>query len=305
MERDSLTAIDDFIRMLQVERRSSANTIDAYQRDIDRLVRWCDGAGVARLSALRPAMMRSFVAAEHRGGRSGRSIRRTLSAIRSLFGYLQRNGLVVHNPALDIPAPKSPNRLPDIVDPDRLDRLLKIAPDSHLASRDRAIFELIYSSGLRLSEVVSLDLGDVDSHDGMLRVTGKGSKTRTIPVGSVALVALAEWLKVRPELAAADEKGLFVGQHGRRLGQRTVQRRLDQWVVKQGLDMPLHPHQLRHAFASHLLESSGDLRAVQELLGHADISTTQVYTHLDFQHLAKVYDQAHPRAKRRSGKEVG
>ena len=243
--------------------------------------------------------MRAFAAAQHRKGLGGRSIQRRLSALRGLFRHLQKLGVVEANPAHDITAPKSPRRLPRSLDADRVGGLLEIRDDDPLALRDRAIFELIYSSGLRVSEAVSIDHRDIDLSDAVVEVVGKGSKARRVPVGRYAVEAIRRWLAVRATLAAEDEKALFVSRRGRRLSPRSVQSRLDQWARRQGLDTHVHPHMLRHSFASHLLESSGDLRAVQELLGHADISTTQVYTHLDFQHLAKVYDQAHPRARKK------
>ena len=295
-------AVADFLEMLRVQRRYSPHTCAAYRRDLERLIAWCERNGIEQWRHLTPHHVRAFAAAEHRGGLGGRSIQRRLSAVRALYRHLQRRGAVALTPADDIAAPKSPKRLPAASDPEQLAALLDMEGDDPLARRDRAIFELIYSSGLRLAELVGLDLGAVETAEGVVEVTGKGSKSRRVPVGRMAREALNRWLAVRGELAAAGERALFVSRRGGRISPRSVQARLDTWARRRGLDGHLHPHMLRHSFASHLLESSGDLRAVQELLGHADISTTQVYTHLDYQHLAKVYDQAHPRARRRKRK---
>jgi integrase/recombinase XerC len=211
----------------------------------------------------------------------------------------QRSG-VTRNPAHDVRAPKAAKRLPNTLDPDQMARLLEIPPGDSFVTRDRAIMELLYSSGLRLAELVSLDMGSLDLADGMVRVLGKGQKARIVPVGSVAVEVLKKWLQERAALAKPDEAALFVGRGGKRLGPRAVQTRVAQWARRQGLSMHVYPHLFRHSFASHLLESSGELRGVQELLGHADISTTQIYTHLDFQHLARTYDKAHPRARRKA-----
>jgi integrase/recombinase XerC len=215
------------------------------------------------------------------------------------LNFLVETGELKANPAVHVQAPKPSRRLPATLDADQVASLLAIEGDEPLTVRDRAILELFYSSGLRLAELVSLNLGDVDAHDRTVRVTGKGSKTRIVPVGRHALEALAAWLKVRPELAPHGEAALFVSRNGRRISHRAVQERVSHWARRQSAVTGVHPHMLRHSFATHVLESSGDLRAVQEMLGHASLSTTQVYTHLDFQHLAHVYDQAHPRAKKR------
>jgi integrase/recombinase XerC len=245
--------------------------------------------------------VRAFVAARRRGGASGRSVQRALSALRSFYRYLLREGLAGSSPAQGLRAPKSPRKLPATLDPDQLAHLLDAPADSPLAIRDAAIMELFYSSGLRLAELVGLDRADLDLADAMVEVRGKGAKTRRVPIGGPALEALRRWLAVRPTLAAEGEPAVFVSERGRRLHPRTVQVRLRQLALARGAPRHVHPHLLRHSFASHLLESSGDLRAVQELLGHANIGTTQVYTHLDFQHLAQVYDTAHPRARRKGG----
>jgi integrase/recombinase XerC len=298
VERAALDWLDRYLDHLRHERRYSAHTLRNYRRDLDQVVAFCDRQAVSRWSVLSHHQVRSLAAELFRQGLGGRSIQRRLSALRSLFRFLIRERQASLNPAADVRAPRSPRRLPDALDVDRMGQLLSPRATDPLEVRDLAMFELLYSSGLRLAELVSLELNSIDVRAAQLRVTGKGNKTRTLPVGRKALEALAQWQRERPALAAAGERALFVNRYGHRLSGQSVAKRLDRWTLKQGIPKT-HPHALRHSFASHLLESSGDLRAVQELLGHADISTTQVYTHLDFQHLAKVYDQAHPRAKRR------
>lgn len=286
---------DDYLSHLTHERRLSAHTATNYRRDIDSLIEF---AGEADLAQLQIHQVRRYVAQLHARGLDGRSIARRLSAWRGFYRYLVRHRGFKANPCVGLRAPKSARKLPHALSPDEATRLMGIDEDSALALRDKAMFELFYSSGLRLAELTSLSLGDIDSADATVRVTGKGSKTRVVPVGRPALAALDAWLAARALVAQADEGALFLGRNGGRLGARAVQVRLKHWAVKQGLDKSLHPHALRHSFASHVLQSSGDLRAVQEMLGHASISTTQIYTRMDFQHLAKVYDAAHPRAKR-------
>jgi integrase/recombinase XerC len=242
--------------------------------------------------------LRRYVATLSREGLSGRSIARHLSATRRFYQFLLREKLASDNPALDIRAPKSGRRLPRVADVDQLNHLLDGQPDDPLEVRDLCMFELMYSSGLRLAELASLDLDTVDLRGGEVRVLGKGGKERLLPVGRKAIAAIQAWLPLRAGLANDGEVALFVSQRGERLSHRSIQARMSRWGISRGADQKLHPHLLRHSFASHMLESSGDLRAVQELLGHADIATTQVYTHLDFQHLARVYDQSHPRARR-------
>ena len=290
---------DAFFQYLKSERRFSPHTSSGYRRDLDALTRFCDAHDLDDWIALKVQQARAFAAHLHHHGLAGRSIARALSAARSFYRYLLRKDLVTHNPFTGIAAPKSGKRLPKVLSVDQAARLMQIEGDAPLVCRDRALLELLYSSGLRLAELVGINVTDLDLRDGVVTVTGKGSKTRIIPVGSQARAALAAWLKERAALAAVGETAVFLGRNGKRLGARSVQLRLKQWAMRQGIEVPTHPHMLRHSFASHLLESSGDLRAVQELLGHADLSTTQVYTHLDFQHLAKVYDAAHPRARRR------
>lgn len=297
--------LERFLAHLRHERRLSGHTIDAYRRDLERLLAFCRQRRLG-LTTLDHAEVRAFAAREHAGGADPRSVQRRLSAVRALYRFLMRESACSSNPATDVRAPKAARRLPRTLDPDAMGRLLEAPGADGLSVRDRALMELFYSSGLRLAELVRLDLADIDLKDRMVRVTGKGARTRILPVGRRALAALKDWLEARatllataPRAAAVAPGAVFVGRSGRRLGVRAVQRRVAQWGRRQGLPTHVHPHMFRHSFATHLLESSANLRAVQELLGHADIRTTQVYTHLDFQHLAKVYDAAHPRARRR------
>jgi integrase/recombinase XerC len=296
--RDSL---DRFARHLATERRLSSHTVSAYGQDLAALASYCEAEGISDWAHLDGEHLRRFAARSHAGGLAPRSVQRRLSAVRSFFRFLLREGLLASNPASDARAPKAARRLPQTLDADQMGRLLESIPDGALQVRDLAMMELLYSSGLRLAELVSLDLGQLDVSDRTVRVLGKGNKARIVPVGSKAIAALRAWLKERPGLASSASHALFVGRNGRRLGARAVQLRVAAAARRQGLPQAVHPHLFRHSFATHLLESSQDLRGVQELLGHADISTTQVYTHLDFQHLARIYDQAHPRARRRRG----
>ncbi len=284
---------------LASERRLSAHTVAAYQRDLEALVQWCGRSGIERWEALDGQHVRRFAAQGHAAGLGARSLARRLAAVRTFCEFLLRERVIAHNPGVDIRAPKAPKRLPHTLDADMMGRLLALEPRDALEVRDLAIMELFYSSGLRLAELLALDLGDVDLDDRTVRVLGKGAKTRIVPVGRQALRALRAWLRERGACAAPEQRAIFVGQGGRRLGSRAVQLRLRAHALRQGLPVGVHPHLFRHSFATHLLESSGDLRAVQELLGHANIGTTQVYTHLDFQHLARIYESSHPRARRR------
>ena len=293
--------VERFLNHLRHERRLSEQTVRAYRRDLANLREYCDRQGIVDWCAVDTHHVRGFVAWRHRQGLGGRTLQRQLSALRTFYDFLIREGELGANPGVDVPAPRSPGRLPAALDVDQTARLLQIEADGPLAVRDRALMELMYSSGLRLAELVGLDLCSVDLADATVSVVGKGAKSRVVPVGRLALAALHEWLKVRGAMAAAEETALFVSRRGRRLSARNVQQRLRQWGLRQGVPVAVHPHMLRHSFASHVLESSGDLRAVQELLGHANIATTQVYTHLDFQRLASVYDAAHPRARKRRG----
>jgi integrase/recombinase XerC len=291
--------IDRFLSHLAHERRMSGHTIMAYRRDLLSLAKFGAKRRFATWNALDHSGMRTFAAALHGAGLSPRSIQRHLSAARTFYEFLMREGRCARNPALDVRAPKTKKRLPATLDADQMGRLLAFRVDDSLSVRDKAIMELFYSSGLRLAELVGLSVTAVDLKDRTVRVLGKGSKTRIVPVGRQAVDALKTWLKERVALAGSGVDALFVGRSGRRLSVRSVQLRVGAWGRRQGLGVHVHPHMFRHSFATHLLESSGDLRGVQELLGHADIGTTQVYTHLDFQHLATVYDAAHPRARRR------
>jgi integrase/recombinase XerC len=286
--------IDEFLEYLQSTRHLSPNTLSSYRRDLEKVSTFAIDKKIVDPSALLTADVRQCVSYLHRQGLTGASLRRALSALRSFYKYRTRLGHN-HNPALNVQAPKSEKRLPKALDADNMQLLLSIEGEDLLSVRDRAILELFYSSGLRLSELVDLDVNDLDLRDALIIVTGKGSKTRTLPVGSFAIKALEQWLHIRGNLNPT-HSALFLSKRGTRLAPRSVQARLKRYSLQQGIGQNIHPHMLRHSFASHLLESSGDLRAVQELLGHANISTTQVYTHLDFLHLAKVYDKAHPRA---------
>jgi integrase/recombinase XerC len=289
--------IEKFIRHLEYERRLSPLTCKHYRRDLHSLHIYCEQGDIERWSRLDSETVRSFAASAFRRGLSPRSIQRQLSAARTFFRYMLREKHVRKNPVAAVSAPKSGKRLPGNLDADRMARLLSFTGEGPLVARDRAMLELMYSSGLRLAELTDLNLGDVDIPDATARVTGKGNKDRILPVGRHALEALAAWLKERVTLAATDETALFVSQKGSRLRPRSVQARVDFWAKKQGIGTKVYPHLFRHSFASHLLESSHDLRGVQELLGHSNISTTQIYTHLDFQHLAQIYDKTHPRAR--------
>jgi integrase/recombinase XerC len=294
--------IDAFLSHLQNERRLSAHTVAGYRRDLAKLEVFVSGLTGSDLRHLKLVEAQFFPAQLHRLGLTSRSIQRALSAARSLYWYLVREKIVRGNPFDGVQAPRGQRKLPETLSTDQAAKLLSIQPNSDLDYRDRAILELFYSSGLRLSELSGLNMKDADLTEQTVRVIGKGEKERLLPVGRYARDALHAWWERRAKFAINNEDAVFITRSGRRLGTRAIQKRVQVWAKRQGLGHGVHPHMLRHSFASHLLESSGDLRAVQELLGHADISTTQIYTHLDFQHLAKVYDQAHPRArKRRSG----
>ncbi len=296
MNQQEASRIDLFLGTLQ---HLSEHTRKSYQRDLMVLLEFVNAQEVHQWNELDGRQIRSFVAWRHRQGIGGRSLQRNLSATRAFYRYLIGEGVAQHNPAEGVQAPKSPQKLPKLLDVDQAAKLLEIDAKDTLAIRDRAILELMYSSGLRLSELVMLDLVSLDLADAVVTVVGKGNKTRAIPIGKQARKAIKQWLNIRDKMANNEELAVFVSQRGNRISRRSIQQRLSQWAIKQGITSHVNPHMLRHSFASHLLESSGDLRAVQELLGHADISTTQVYTHLDFQHLANVYDDAHPRAHKK------
>jgi integrase/recombinase XerC len=327
----ALEWIARFRRYMNSERRLSAHTDSNYARDLTALVKFCDKQGLEDWNALDHQHIRTFAAHSHAGGLSPRSIQRRLSAVRSFYEFLIRQNQkdprkkadavsdaahaadensvlprdalsgVAHNPGHDVRAPKAAKRLPEALDPDQMARLLEIPAGDSFVLRDRAIMELLYSSGLRLAELVGLDVEGLRLAEGMVRVLGKGNKEREVPVGSVAVEVLTKWLRERAALAKPEEKALFVGRGGKRLGPRAIQTRVAYWAQRLGLSMHVYPHLFRHSFATHLLESSRELRGVQELLGHADISTTQIYTHLDFQHLARIYEASHPRARKKGG----
>ncbi|MES0327754.1 MAG: tyrosine recombinase XerC [Gammaproteobacteria bacterium] len=287
-----------FFIYLESERKYSKHTLSAYRRDVQAFSVFCAENDQTVWADIDETLVRRFVATQHRKGLSGRSLQRQLSAIRSLFNYLCRHHGLDNNPADDVPAPKSPKRLPETLGVDQLNNLLSMPDDDPLARRDHAMLELLYGCGLRLSELTGLNLSDIDWQMQTLTVTGKGNKQRRLPFGRKAAAALKVWMKERALLLKQEQEALFLSKKGQRIGNRSVQQRLKKWALKQGLASNAYPHMLRHSFASHILESSSDLRAVQELLGHANLSTTQIYTHLDFQHLAGVYDKAHPRSRK-------
>lgn len=293
--------LEQFIQTLRSEKYYSPHTCSNYRRDLQRLQAYLEEHAIEDWAQVAYNDVSGFAAQRHRQGRKSRTIARELSSIRSFFQFLIRRGAVARNPALDVRAPKSDKPLPKTCDPESLEQLLRVTDDGDdLLLRDIAIFELIYSSGLRLAELVGIDLDDIDLPQQQLVVTGKGNKTRHLPVGSKAVGAVRRWLELRPQFCRdASQKALFLSKPGHRISPRNVQSRLNRLIERQALGQKLSPHMLRHSFATHLLESSSDLRAVQELLGHANIATTQIYTHLDFQHLASVYDAAHPRARRK------
>jgi integrase/recombinase XerC len=291
--------LDGYLAWLLNEKRYSALTAENYARDLSHLFLL---AADIPLHSLAIPHIRRFIATMHRSGLGGRSLARMLSAWRGFFTYLMRDHHLPDNPCVGLRAPKSPKTLPQALSPDETQRLVEIKSDTPDALRDKAMYELFYSSGLRLAELVGLDIEPMqeDMRAGEVRITGKGSKMRIVPLGSYAISALQAWLLVRNTLACPGEPALFVGKRGRRIAPRVVQLCMKQWGIKQGISSNVHPHLLRHSFATHVLQSSGDLRAVQEMLGHASISTTQVYTHLDFQYLSKIYDAAHPRARKKT-----
>jgi integrase/recombinase XerC len=304
MNDPALIWIPQFLTHLSAERRLSPHTDENYRRDLTVFKRFCEKSSIEDWLQLDSQHIRTFAAAEFRGGQSPRTIQRRLSALRSFFNYLLREGVLKINPAQAVQAPKAKKRLPHTLDVDQMNRLLSFRTDEQLSVRDKAMMELFYSSGLRLSELTGLDLVDVDLADRTVRVLGKGNKTRIVPMGRFAIAAISAWLRERGTVDALSkealgEQALFITTLGNRIGARAVQLRIARWAKQQGLGVHVHPHMFRHSFATHLLESSQDLRGVQELLGHANIATTQVYTHLDFQHLAKIYDAAHPRARRK------
>lgn len=292
-----------FATYLRHEKRLSPHTSAAYLRDLGDFVAWLKKERQLVPDRAGSDDVRAYIAQRHRAGLAPKSLQRHLATLRAWYRYLSRDGRCADNPAIGIRAPRAPRTLPSTLDIDQLARLLALPGDAPLDHRDRAIMELFYSSGLRLAELASMDLADYRPGQRLLQIVGKGNKTRIVPVGTKAVAALDAWLAARPALAGPDADALFVSRRGGRLSARAIQDRLRRRAIEQGMPQHVHPHMLRHSFASHLLESSGDLRAVQELLGHADISTTQVYTHLDFQHLAQVYDATHPRARHKRGRD--
>jgi len=291
-----LDYLTNYLDYLSFERGLSPLTRENYARDIRLLFGLADKVV---LQDLKTTDIRRFIASMHGRGLGGKSIARALSSWRSFFDFLCQRHSFTSNPCIGMRAPKSPKTLPQALSADQAVRLVDIKEDDILSLRDHAVLELFYSSGLRLAELVGLNIEALDLQNGTVTVTGKGNKTRIVPVGSHAISALRTWLAARALINNTEEIAVFTNQKGRRLTARAVQYRIKEWAIKQGINSDVHPHMLRHSFATHVLQSSGDLRAIQEMLGHANISTTQVYTHLDFQHLAKVYDAAHPRARKK------
>lgn len=306
MNNQAQQQLSDFLSYLEQQKHCSSHTVSNYQRDLEKVVAFCGRLQIADWSDLESSQVRHLIAQLHADSLGGKSIQRLLSALRSFYRYLQKNALLNNNPAQGVRAPKSDKRLPKVISVDQIAQTLTPTSRAPIEIRDLALFELAYSSGLRLQELIDLNLDSIDLQDATVRVIGKGNKTRIVPVGSKARQAISAWLKLRAQFARPEETSLFVSKRGTRISSRTVQIRLRNRGIKQGIGKPLHPHMFRHSFATHLLESSGDLRAVQELLGHENISTTQIYTQVDFQYLTGVYDQAHPRAKfSKTGNENG
>ncbi len=300
-----LTAhLERYLAYLETEKRYSPHTVSNYRRDLEKLVSYCHEKGFQGWHELTTADLRRITGNLHRNGLAAKSLHRWLSAVRRFFRYLHREGVVGQNPADLVQAPKVRRDLPSVMDVDQTVQMLDSQPqleagaDPRLDVRDQAILELFYGAGVRLAELAGLDIQDVHLQEGLARVLGKGRKQRDVPIGAAARTAVQHWLQLRGQFCGADQQALFVSAHGQRLAPRSIQTRIKLWAKRRGYDGRLYPHLLRHSFASHMLESSGDLRGVQELLGHADIATTQIYTHLNFQHLAEVYDKAHPRAQK-------
>jgi len=299
MQAAARQLLNRYFDHLRHQRRLSGNTLSSYARDLERFSRFLDDSKIEHWEEVDEACIRHFLAQRHRQQISARSSQRELSALRSFFNYLITEQQMHYNPAQVVQAPKAKRSLPKTLDVDQMQQLVEIKADTPLAVRDKAILELFYSSSLRLSELVNLDLAQLDLIQALVTVTGKGNKTRRVPIGSKAINALRAWLDIRKGYLKDEKAAVFLSERGSRLSHRSIQQRLRHWARVQGMPSHVHPHMLRHSFASHILESSGDLRAVQELLGHSDITTTQIYTHLDFQPLAKVYDKAHPRANKK------
>lgn len=300
MHNNAQQQLKSFFVYLTVQKRASQHTINSYRHDLTQLTQYCVHKALSQWHHLQTLDIRSHIANRHKKGISGQSLQRELSAIRSFYTYLLQQHIVTHNPATRVKAPKQPRKLPKLLDVDQLTGMLEAPTDNLLEIRDLAAFELFYSSGLRLSELVALNIDDLDLSARFLRVqSGKGAKQRDLPIGKKAITAIKKWLHHRLLINTTNHNALFTSKTGKRLGQRNIQLRLDRWCKKLGVPEHVHPHMLRHSFASHLLESCQDIRAIQALLGHSSINTTQIYTHLDFQHLAKVYDSTHPRAKKK------
>ena len=289
--------LKEYLEFLNFERGLSPLTRENYARDITQLIKLADSIALDQLQNIQ---IRRFIATLHSKGLGGKSIARMLSSWRGFFAFLVNRKGFIANPVIGLRAPKSAKSLPQALSIEQAVKLVDISDDAILSMRDHAILELFYSSGLRLSELINLNIDALDFAEGTVVVTGKGNKTRIVPMGAQAIAAIKKWLTRRNSIAIKqdDSKAVFIGLQGRRISARNIQYRLKEWSIKQGINSSVHPHMLRHSFATHVLQSSGDLRAVQEMLGHANISTTQVYTHLDFQHLSKTYDAAHPRAKK-------
>ncbi len=302
MHADANKLVTAYLDKLRHQRHLSPHTLSNYARDLQRFTHYLDSIKIDHWDKVDEACIRQFIAQRHRQQISARSSQRELSALRSFFNYLISEHGLRYNPAQVVQAPKAKQPLPKTLDVDQVQQLVEIKTDTPLAIRDKAILELFYSCGLRLSELVGLNLEKMNLARALVEVKGKGDKTRLVPIGSKAIAAIRNWLNIRSQYIKQDTPAVFVSERGSRLSQRSIQQRLRHWAQVQGMASHVHPHMLRHSFASHILESSGDLRAVQELLGHSDINTTQIYTHLDFQHLAKVYDKAHPRANKKVSK---
>lgn len=307
-KESATTQLADYLQHLLAERRMSPHTVSNYQRDLGHLQALLTEQGLKHWQQLQSHHIRELIAARRQAGLGASSLHRLLSSIRGFYRWLQKHHLADHDPSAGIKAPKREQKLPQVLEIEEVGQLTEaplhsLDPNDPLVRRDSAIMELFYSSGLRLSELAQLERYDYDPGERAVTIRhGKGNKQRRVPVGRLAAEAIQKWLKLRPQIASSDSRALFVSQRGQALSVRSIQARLNHWAKLSGVNKPVHPHLLRHSFASHMLQSSGDLRAVQELLGHADISTTQIYTHLDYQHLAKVYDQAHPRAQTKAGK---
>lgn len=297
-------AVQAFLTHLRIERQLSPHTLAAYQRDLQKLLDSCDAQEITAPIDVQTFHIRENLNVLRRQKLAAKSLHRWLSSLRSFFAYCRKKELMKHNPLDGISAPKAERPLPKTLDTDQAGRFMQIEGDDFCSVRDRAIIELLYGCGMRLAELAGLNLDDVDMQNGYVRVMGKGKKTRQLPLGRYAHDSLQKWFTMRSTVDTQALPAVFLSQRGTRLSHRGIQQRLHHHSIGTGMDKPVHPHMLRHSFASHILESSGDLRGVQELLGHADISTTQIYTHLDFQHLAKVYDAAHPRASLKKAPEL-